>query len=465
MITDEIQELLDGGLGDERTAELLHTLSVSPEKRTAFREYLGLHAAMQQDRLASTLTASEDTAMWGAITGSATVPTAAASAMRRTWLARGAALLAAGTIGYLLGTTTIFAPTETIEPTPRGRAAQHVDAPRSRFQSPTSSTAQAPAVIAAAPRVEYRDRIEYRDRVVYRDRIVYRDRDLGQADATSNVSLSMDAATNTSSNGTPNVEVPLTTSPTTPPASTSLQSVTSPTPTIIAPPPALTDSATKGSSNATAANATPANLRGDDESFIAASMEQTPSPFDQGGWSANYTERIGLLAPAPQKIEKEDPGFSYRMLGLTYWFDGGRFGVGGRAGYGSFATVELERQASSTGLGPEISGTVKSSDRIWMEAMASWRLPLSNSLALAVEAVVGGSTHHTKVSGDLVATYFVTDFLALQGGAGLGRYWYTVAAERDRLLEDVATGGVTSDTRTDYEGVMFEGRYGLLVRF
>src|SRR5688500_6264327 len=107
MITDEIQELLDGGLGDERTAELLHSLSVSPEKRAAFQQHLGLRAAIQRDRLASTLTGAEDAALWASIAGTSTVPHAVAATSARMWLTRGAALLATGIACYLLGTTTI----------------------------------------------------------------------------------------------------------------------------------------------------------------------------------------------------------------------------------------------------------------------------------------------------------------------------------------------------------------------
>ena len=36
----EIQELLEGMLNDEQTAEVLHRMSVSPEKLTEFRQHI-----------------------------------------------------------------------------------------------------------------------------------------------------------------------------------------------------------------------------------------------------------------------------------------------------------------------------------------------------------------------------------------------------------------------------------------
>ena len=461
MITDEIQELLDGGLGDERTAELLHTLSVSPEKRTAFRQYLGMRAEMQRDRLESALSAGEDTAMWSAITGSAALPPVATAATRRSWIARGAALLAAGTIGYLLGTTTIIAPTEASLAERRGRAAQHVEGPRSRFVPPAASQTEAPrAAAATAPRVEYRDRIVYRDRVVYRDRIVYRDR------AAATVAANTDTPLDVASQSPASIEIaPLERQPVTPPA-LDAQSTSTPNPAVIeSEGPLPYDTSSRPAANAIADNRPATRINGSDGQAIAAMMSEPTSPIDMGGWEATYAERVGILAPAPVSGSNADPGFSYRLLGLTYWLDGGRFGFGARAGYGSFSTVELERRESATGVGPEIAGTVRSTERIWMEGLATWRHPITNDLAIAIEGTFGGSSHHMKVSGDVVATYFVTDFLGLHGGAGLGRYWYSIAGERDRLLEDTPTGGVTSDTRSNYEGVMFEGRYGVFVRF
>src|SRR5687768_1220583 len=99
MIPDDIQELVDGAHGDERTAELLHSLSVSPEKRAAFQQHLGLRAAMQRDRLASALGSSEDAALWGSIIGSGAIAPAVVTTPARTWLARGAALVFTGVVG------------------------------------------------------------------------------------------------------------------------------------------------------------------------------------------------------------------------------------------------------------------------------------------------------------------------------------------------------------------------------
>ncbi|MBC8144904.1 MAG: hypothetical protein H7X80_04910 [bacterium] len=531
MITDEIQELLDGGLGDERTAELLHSLSVSPEKRVAFQQHLGLRSAIQRDRVSSALTGAEDNAMWGSIIGSTAMPYAPVATPVRTWLARGAALVATGVAGYLLGTTTIVDSSSTSTDAQPSRTSQTVAASAApATQSPVAAADKvktSPAV-AAQPQILYRDRVVYRDRIVYRDRVVYRDPIASAIDASASVNLAttdrsvakpatsldasnahlapsnasivnitpanasqsnsshgIDAANSATSSTVNSATLNAANGATSNVGASSTPDVNASTNngastingTSSSPAPIVPIDTTKRGSSATASrvepeivpdhsNSTSTNMNGNDHDLIAADMgAETPSPIDAGGWDLVYAERVGILAPAPQKIEAEDKGFSYRLLGLNYWFGGGRFGAGVRAGYGSFSSVELSSQESSTGLGPAISGTVTSTERVWMEGVLAYRYPLTHSLALSIEAAIGGSTHHMKVSGDVVATYFVTDYIGLQAGAGLGRYWYSVAGARDRLLENTHTGGVTAETSTDYQGLMFEGRYGLFVRF
>lgn len=511
MITDEIQELLDGSLGDERTAELLHSLSVSPEKRAAFAQHLGLRAAIQRDRLASTLSAAEDSALWGTIAGPGAIPIAHAANVGRSWLVRGAALLATGIIGYVLGTTTIDGDTAVNGASTNNGATTIADTRADRVQHATNITRKAPAVgvespaaanispspasgsavklssnQTAAARVIYRDRVVYRDRIVYRDKIVYRD-PIASAAQGEAVQGDVERGADASSSLTPNaaasqsldagaknasIDEAKPTSPSVQPDSDAATNSSGGSPQQIIPadsiaaPKSIAEADGSGVNTAHVTNDASTNLRSGDDDLIASDMgDEKPSPIDQGGWDLVYAERVGILAPAPSKIESDENGFSYRLLGLHYWFDGGRLGVGARAGYGSFSSVELRTRDSRTGLGPEITGTVTSTERVWMEGVLAYRYPLMRDLSLSLEAALGGSTHHMKVSGDLVATYFVTDFLGLQAGAGLGHYWYSVAGERDRLLEDTPTGGVTSETSTDYQGLMFEGRYGLFVRF
>ena len=62
MITHDIQDLLDGALSDQQASELLHVLSVSPEKLSAFRQHIALQTAFEHDKSASVLTAAEDAA-------------------------------------------------------------------------------------------------------------------------------------------------------------------------------------------------------------------------------------------------------------------------------------------------------------------------------------------------------------------------------------------------------------------
>ena len=105
MITNDIQELLEGALGDEPMAELLHTLSVSPESELC--QHIALHGTMQRDRAASALSAAEDAALWNAIATGAQVPAEVPSggmALRvPSWLMRAAAVIVVGVGGYLLG--------------------------------------------------------------------------------------------------------------------------------------------------------------------------------------------------------------------------------------------------------------------------------------------------------------------------------------------------------------------------
>ena len=49
----EIQELLEGMLNDEQTAEVLHRMSVSPEKLTEFRQHMALRGEMARDARAA----------------------------------------------------------------------------------------------------------------------------------------------------------------------------------------------------------------------------------------------------------------------------------------------------------------------------------------------------------------------------------------------------------------------------
>lgn len=56
MTTNEIQQLLEGGLSDVRATELLHILSVSPEKREIFLQHIKLNSVLESDRFASVLT-------------------------------------------------------------------------------------------------------------------------------------------------------------------------------------------------------------------------------------------------------------------------------------------------------------------------------------------------------------------------------------------------------------------------
>jgi hypothetical protein len=63
---DEIHQLLDGELGDDHMAELLHRLSVDPEKRTMFRQQIVLQNALHHNESFDGLGVSDD---WAVLEG------------------------------------------------------------------------------------------------------------------------------------------------------------------------------------------------------------------------------------------------------------------------------------------------------------------------------------------------------------------------------------------------------------
>jgi hypothetical protein len=60
---DELFQLLDGDLPDDATAELLHLLSVDPDKRAVFRQQMKLQGALYRNESHDGLTSREETEM------------------------------------------------------------------------------------------------------------------------------------------------------------------------------------------------------------------------------------------------------------------------------------------------------------------------------------------------------------------------------------------------------------------
>ena len=57
---DDLHELIDGGLPDEQAAELLHLLSVDPEKRTMFRHQMQLQHGLCRNERHGAMTSLEE---------------------------------------------------------------------------------------------------------------------------------------------------------------------------------------------------------------------------------------------------------------------------------------------------------------------------------------------------------------------------------------------------------------------
>jgi hypothetical protein len=72
-VTIQLQEFLDGSLSHEAEAELLHRLSVSPERRDILRSYMKQQAIISSDRAAISVPYAAEQKLWAAL---ATMPPA-----------------------------------------------------------------------------------------------------------------------------------------------------------------------------------------------------------------------------------------------------------------------------------------------------------------------------------------------------------------------------------------------------
>jgi hypothetical protein len=475
MITNDIQQLLDGSLSDDQAAELLHTLSVSPEKRVAFQQHIALAALMAQDRASIGLSSNEQSAIWGNITG-AVGSLAATSARSRGlagWLTRGAALLAAGVVGYLLGAVTIVSPTTA-----------DVTAPPASPRIQSTGPAAAPRTIAQSMPVMVRDSIIYRERIVYRDRdhIVYRDRPVSASIAPALAATSNGtAAPRSTSNGVerspaaPVTTIPAATAPATNTTNTDPRTLS----------PRVTDTLSTnggGSLRSPATTPAPSMLPRHDStpdapkpprSIAHAPEVSTPSiadmpiasAFSRNGWEVSVSERVGMLLPAPEGIDDPDGKFNYRNADVAYRFGEGRYSVGGRLVYGTFSAFSLEPDASSSLNFVDATPSLQAEEKFWVELFAGYRFPLTESIAIGAELSAGGSRDHRKIGGDLVVVAMLTDQIGIQAGGGFGRYWYDLAGEREKLFNQYENVGIRATAREAYDGPIIEGRYGLFFHF
>lgn len=93
---DDLHELIDGELPDEQAAELLHLLSVDPEKRSAFRQQMNLQRNLYRNERFKSLSAFEEGEMLDRVMRTAGDTTGGSGRFAR----RGVVMLA---LGFLVG--------------------------------------------------------------------------------------------------------------------------------------------------------------------------------------------------------------------------------------------------------------------------------------------------------------------------------------------------------------------------
>ncbi|MEO5928476.1 MAG: hypothetical protein ABIR47_00965 [Candidatus Kapaibacterium sp.] len=501
MINDTIQELFEGSLADEQSAELFHVLSVSPERRVDFNTYVAMMAAMQRDRAASALTSDEDSEIWGILggLGAATITTSAGSAIW-SWLGKGAALVAVGVIGYILGTT--FTSNKTVtggnggnsiatsgskaitQATPPGAAnTGTTDSSRSNAGTPANGTSSpgsptprvisAPAVTSTASVAAASGSRSAAPTVLYRDRIVYRDSApiTSAADAAARRSW---LASNTNSG-----------KPSSPEngkdgGKQNNENNGGGTSTAAVPPvmPNSANGSAIDSTKAPKAIASGAPIKPEDamanmsQRNIPSPQEMMASALRRNGIEIGLNERTGMRI---LKSQGDDPApvFSTHHLSISYHFGEGRFGLGARLGYGTFPVMTLSPSYSTR---QNVVGETKVVETVYSlhpklhtqeftEFFTNYRMPLGDNLALCAEAAYGTSTSITKAGGDIYFLGFLTERVALQLGGGISRYWYSVADDVNPTLETAPDGTSFTDNVKSGTGMIFELRYGILYHF
>ena len=517
----EIQEMLEGMLSDEQASEVLHRMSVSPERLTEFREHMALREAMAQDARGEGLTEEEDDNLWAAVlgaTGGLVTGGAASSAGLWSWVGRAGAFIATGLAGFFIGTavsnndaaeTTDNEPIAAVEAPAAGTpAAAATDQPSNQNSSS-----------AAADRVDTVYLTEYITRtvpkVVYRDRIVERIVEVPAeqptlaaierstessvenqvpASSTSDANASQEPSTqnrngvdfsylrndggegNPQSNRTdrsgatdhPLVPIEMITPQEV--AVSDPEGAIGVTTTASAPERAHEHDRRKDPNAILKDDGSESDAEGRSPSSSEdADLTDAPSlSLMKDGFDIGYAERLGMVTPAPEVQGASDPAFSARSLDLTYRLSEGRVGVGLRFSYGTFSEVS-HTSAINFDLG--LSDTIyvqslASSPEAKAQFVVNYRLPLfTERFAIGVEANAGLSSTRLLAGGEVSAIYLINDWLGAQVGAGYGHYWYTTQKERELLIDLHENTGIAAGLPIDLQGSMIEGRYGLFFRF
>ena len=518
-MTQEIQELLEGTLNDEQTAEVLHRLSVSPEKLSAFRQHMALQGAFDRDGKVNDLKEEEDDAAWAAILGATGgVVTGVAGAGASGWLAKGAAFLATAVAGFVIGVGIDGAISEENEPEATSSEQTASVAPRA-----TTPVTGSVARVDTVYKTIVEPKVVYQDRIVYKDRIVYQPNPSIQTESTQNRQNAEIGATQSSSFenstlanskesisdvGTASTSSPVKEVPTQNTSTQNAPAYQGPSEQGLNTLSALASRTNQpSSSNSMAAldenEATNNNaITSDTESSIAnldgkelnellhnnasdekveersrkAQLPELDEPATESvasivvkeGFEIAYSERIGRIAPAPAGLKDVDPNFEGRSIDLSYRILDGYLGFGGRLMYGSFARVTLEAEPWFA-LGVEevkFVPNLKAVKGFGTEFFLNTRVPLfSEKTAIGAEMAFGSTESYNKIGGDLSLLYMITDKIGARIGAGYSSYWYSTQEEREVALDQFENTGLTSGIEDRYRGTMLEGRYGLIFKF
>ncbi|MGE3799590.1 MAG: hypothetical protein AB7H80_01070 [Candidatus Kapaibacterium sp.] len=477
MATQDIQEMLEGMLNDEQTAEVLHRLSVSPEKLTAFRQHMALRGVFEEDARAGELNDEEDDAVWAAVLGATGGLVTGGTAVGASgWLAKAAAFLVTGLAGFFIGTAvdgTLFTSED------NSTVAENV----TQVAEPESAavTTSSPEVLAAAtPRIDtvIQTVVQYRDRIEYVERPTVAASSAILANNTQPASPVLAASTPN------NITEPV--SPATDPST-----VESSSPVINISPDALavlqqlnspdisrvTTSASTDFPANNASSSQPADPNAELHNGRSTSSDSDDPPsldkssaavtLMQNGFEVGYNERLGRITALPRTQGESNPNYNGRAIDLTGRMLNGKVGVGARFIYGSFSTVTLTEEIQNIGFADTLLvPSLQSTSEFDVEVFANYRIPLfTERFALGLEGTLGLSSSRLRASGNVLATYLITNQVGVQGGVGYGLYRYTTQQIRESRLDQYENASITDDFIDFYEGTQVEGRYGLFFRF
>ena len=501
MATRDIQEMLDGMLNDEQAAEVLHRLSVSPEKLSAFRQHMALQEAMEEDARAGGLEEEEDDAVWAAVLGATGgLVTGGAAVGASGWLAKAAAFLVTGLAGFLIGAAVDGTFLTNEEPAIAETTQQATVEPAIPQTTPSSSATPVISKVDTVVQtvIEYRDRVEYKyiERPVAERTTQTNENPAAMAvaetlpDNDKKLSASQSESNVTSSRNSNSPAAQMSRS-----AQQSLTALGNRNNMLGANAQSEKNMIADASKDNNGTDATlPQDLNTNPDALLNSSRTNSmaseaessesrspsradePSPDDKtknsisllkNGWELGYNERMGRITPPPTVRDESQPDFGGRSIDLTARMLKGRVGIGARVFYGSFSSVTLSEQIQNIGFADTVLvPSLETSPEFNLEVFANYRIPLfTERLALGLEGSFGLSSSRFKVGGDVSVVYLITEWLGAQGGVGYGAYRYTTQQERENALKEYENASITDDFIDSYQGTMVEGRYGLFFRF